>query len=239
MPTSLGADVIALSAARCLWIDQPKEEVVEELWGLEREVVEVPGSIHRSDIDEFDSVASRLDEFEGTHRLLGLIWIRRIEGALAEAPAAIEPEVTLAPPPRGPAPDLRPRVLDVELLADKSGRSVYRLLAPYARLTPVGVRLEVQVLNRRPTHRRTGVLTWRAELPGLEPVTQQPQRRALVTRQGELLRIDLPQPVEPGDLLYIPNGWWHATRSCGVSVSVNGACAELPPTALSVATDGQ
>lgn len=43
----------------------------------------------------------------------------------------------------------------------------------------------------------------------------------------------------PGDLLYIPNGWWHATRSCGVSVSVNGACPELPDAALWAAADGQ
>jgi len=43
----------------------------------------------------------------------------------------------------------------------------------------------------------------------------------------------------PGDLLYIPDGWWHATRSCGVSVSVNGACPEVPQAALSAVTDGR
>jgi hypothetical protein len=32
----------------------------------------------------------------------------------------------------------------------------------------------------------------------------------------------------PGELLYIPRGWWHATRSVGLSTSVNGTCRDLP-----------
>jgi murein L,D-transpeptidase YafK len=118
-----------------------------------------------------------------------------------EPAPAPEPEPAAPEAPATPAPDLRPRTLDALLAADGSGRDVYRLLAPYARLTPVGVRLEVQLLNKRPSRQREGVLSWRARMPGLETVTQQPERRALVMRQGELLRIDLPQPVEPGDLL--------------------------------------
>ncbi len=59
----------------------------------------------------------------------------------------------------------------------------------------------MQLLNRRPTRQRAGVLSWSAELAGLETVTQQPERRPLLVRQGELLAIDLPQPVEPGEII--------------------------------------
>jgi lysine-specific demethylase 8 len=39
--------------------------------------------------------------------------------------------------------------------------------------------------------------------------------------------------LRPGEILYIPNGWWHATRSAGVTISVNGSCRRLPRPALS------
>ena len=118
-----------------------------------------------------------------------------------EIEPAPEPEPPAVAVPVGPAPDLRPRVLQAELLGESSGRRSWRLLAPFARLTPVGLRVQVQLLNRNPARARTGILTWRAELPGLEPVDQDPPRRSVRLRQGELLDLDLPVPVDPGPIL--------------------------------------
>ena len=59
----------------------------------------------------------------------------------------------------------------------------------------------MQLLNRNPARSRSGVVSWRAELPGLELVEPEPLRRPVRLKQGELLDLDLPVPVEPGEVL--------------------------------------
>jgi murein L,D-transpeptidase YafK len=118
-----------------------------------------------------------------------------LEDAPTPPPVEAPPEAVEA---EASAPDLRPRVLRVDLRPEQTGRRAFRLLAPHARMTPVGIRIQVQLLNTRPTRERQGVLEWTARVPGLAPLGSEPSRRPLTLRQGELLRIDLPLHAEPG-----------------------------------------
>lgn len=34
--------------------------------------------------------------------------------------------------------------------------------------------------------------------------------------------------LSPGDILYVPNGWWHMVRSLDVTISLTASCARLP-----------
>ena len=52
-------------------------------------------------------------------------------------------------------------------------------------------------LTARPSRERSGKLTWRAEVPGRDPVVPA-AARSIHLRQGELLRFDLPLPTSPG-----------------------------------------